>query len=249
MKVYDDKKHTHIRLLSLVIVCNLYTKDRVITTIGVGYNPSSIAITPNGQFAYVANNNNGDVTGGNTVNVLNLTENSSILSISDASFDGPYTVTINPAGTLAYVTNSGGTTITIINIANNTVTGIISGFDGPSGMAINPTNPTIAYINNYGSSGGVGSGNGNTINIVNLNSNTITGTVTINNPNPPYAAPAALAITPDGAYLYIANYVDGNPGTGTVSVMRTSDNTIVIPSRAFLVHFKLQFRQTVNMPT
>jgi YVTN family beta-propeller protein len=208
-------------LMTLVMAnANLSATERVITTIGVGYNPSYIAITPNGQLAYVANNNNGLVTSGSTVNVLDLVRNRSILSIADISFNQPFTVTINPAGTIAYVTNSAGTTISMINIATNTVTGTISGFHGPSGMVINPANPTIAYVNNYNDNSG-SSGNGITVSVVNLNSNTVTSTIVVD------LAPAALAITPDGAYVYVANYVDGNPGTGTVSVIRTSDNTVI----------------------
>ncbi len=193
--------------------------DRIVATIGVGYNPAGIAVTPDNLFAYVANNNDNTIPGGDTVSVLNLTTNSVVTTISDASFNQPYTITINSTGTKAYVTNSNSTTISIINIATNTVIGTIGGFDGPSGMAITPDGNT-AYVNNYGGPGGVGSGNGTTVSVVNLNSNTIVDTITVG------LAPASLAITPDGAFVYVINYVDGNPGTGTTSVIRTSDNTV-----------------------
>ncbi len=95
-----------------------------------------------------------------TVSVLNLTNNTLEQTISDSSFNEPYTVTINAAGTKAYVTNSNGTTVTIIDIATNTVSGTIGGFDGPSGFAITPDG-NHAYVNNYG--GPIaGSGNGTT---------------------------------------------------------------------------------------
>ena len=47
------------------------------------------------------------------------------------------------------MTNSNSTTVTIIDIASNTVIGTIGGFDGPSGFAITPNGAT-AYVNNYG---------------------------------------------------------------------------------------------------
>ena len=47
--------------------------NTVIATIAVGDTPAGIAVTPNNLFAYVANNNNDAVPGGNTVSVLNLT--------------------------------------------------------------------------------------------------------------------------------------------------------------------------------
>lgn len=195
--------------------------NTVVATIDVGITPSGIAVTPNNLFAYVANNNNYGISGANTVSVLNLTNNTVLTTISDASFNQPYTVTINASGTTAYVTNSNSTTVTIIDTATNTVTGTIGGFDGPSGLVISPGG-IFAYVNNYGGPGGVGSGNGTTVRVVNLQSNTIVG--------PPITvglAPAAMAITPDGAFVYVLNYVDGNPGTGTISVIQTSNNTVV----------------------
>jgi YVTN family beta-propeller protein len=193
--------------------------NKVAATIGVGQSPSGIAVTPNNLFAYVANNNNNSIPNGDTVSVLNLTNNTVEHTITDTSFNEPYTVTINAAGTKAYVTNSNGTTVTIIDIATNTVIGTISGFDGPSGFVITPDG-SHAYVNNYGGPI-VGSGNGTTVNVVDLNSNMIVG--------PPITvgqAPAALAITPDGAYVYVISYVDGNPGTGTISIINTAGNTV-----------------------
>ena len=196
------------------------TPNTVLTTIGVGPNPAGLAITPNNLFAYVANNNNVGISGGSSVSVLNLTNNTVETTISDSSFNQPYTVTINASGTKAYVTNTNSTTVSIIDLATNVVTSTIGGFDGPSGFVIAP-NGTIAYVNNYGGPSGVGSGNGTTVSVVDLNSNSIIATITVG------LAPAAMAITPNGAYVYVVNYVDGNPGNGTISVIETSTNTVV----------------------
>ncbi len=201
--------------------------NTVVATINVGVTPAGLAITPNSLYAYVANNNNYEIAGSDSVSVLNLSNNTlqqTILehSVTSTTFTQPYTVTINAAGTLAYVTDSNSSTVTIINIATNTVSGTITGFDGPSGFVINPANPSIAYVNNYGGPDGVGSGFGNTVRVVNLNTNTVVGPSIIVG-----QAPAAMAISPNGAYLYVANYVDGNTGTGTISVVQTSNNTVV----------------------
>lgn len=158
------------------------------------------------------------------MSVLNLTNNTLETTITDASFSQPYTVTINKAGTRAYITNSTSTTITIIGIPSNTVLGTITGFDGPSGMVITPSG-TRAYVNNYGAGMPLPSGMGNTVNVVDLTTNMIIGPAIVVD-----QAPAALAITPDGAFVYVACYVDGNPGTGTINIIRTSDNTVVGPT-------------------
>ena len=195
--------------------------NTVIATINVGVTPAGMAITPDSHYAYVANNNNYGVPCEDNVSVLNLHHNTLHTTINDGSFNQPYTITMNADGSKAYVTNSNSTTITIIDTDNNTVIGVIGGFDGPSGMVITPDG-TTAYVNNYGGPEGVGSGNGTTVRIVDLNANSIIGQpITVG------LAPAALAITPDGNYVYVANYVDGNPGTGTISIIQTSNNTVV----------------------
>jgi YVTN family beta-propeller protein len=171
---------------------------------------------------YVANNNNYGITGSDSVSVFDAKGNGKLLTtIFDSSFNEPYTVTIDSEGLLGYVTNSASTTVTILDLATFTVAGTIGGFDGPSGLVIFGT---TAYVNNYGSSFGVGSGNGTTISVVNLITKTIIDTITLS-PSP--AAPAALALTRDGTKLYVANYFNGNTGTGTVSVISTSTNTVI----------------------
>lgn len=224
MKKMQMIKNSRVYALALLFIGSTFAcaeePNTVIATVPVGDTPAGIAITPNSLYAYVANNNNDSLPAGNTVSVINLTHNTVEATISDSSFNEPYTVTINAAGTKAYVTNSNSTTVTIIDIGTNTVIGTIGGFDGPSGLVITPDG-NYAYVNNYGGPGGVGSGNGTTVRVVDLNTNTIVGpALTVG------LAPAALAITPDGAYVYVINYVDGNLGTGTISIINTSDNSV-----------------------
>jgi YVTN family beta-propeller protein len=226
------KKNIHHYFLSAacLMVPSMHAKNNnntVVATISTGVNPAGIAITSNSRTAYVANNNNYGIAAQNSVSVLDLKNNSLEQNIADASFDEPYTVTLGILDNSAYITNSNSSTITILNTANNTVSGIINGFDGPSGMVITPAG-NMAYVNNYGSAAGVGSGNGTTLNVVDLNSNTIIGTpITVG------TAPAAMALSPDGIYLYVINYQTGQPGTGTMSVIETETNSVVATVTGF----------------
>lgn len=221
MATYFPIRYFFIPLSLATIFLRAAQPNTVVATINVGVNPAGLAITPDSRFAYVANNNNYTMPNADTVSVLNLTNNLLETTITSPVFNEPYTVTMNPAGTTAYVTNSNSTTISIINVATNTVTGTIGGFDGPSGMVITPDGAT-AYVNNYGGPEGVGSGNATTVRVVNLETNTIVGSpITVG------LAPAALAMSPNGAFVYVINYVDGNPGTGTMSIIQTSNNTVV----------------------
>ncbi len=210
-----------IFLMSAVTQIRATAPNTVVATIPVGVTPAGLAVTPDNKFVYVGNNNNYGITGADSVSVLDAATNLPKTTIFHPSFNEPYTITINAAGTKAYVTNSNGTTVTIIDIATNTVSGVITGFDGPSGFAITP-DQTKAYVNNYGGPSGVQSGNGKTVRVVDLQSNAIVGApITVG------TAPAGLAVTPNGAFVYVINYIDGNPTTGTISIIRTSDNTVV----------------------
>ncbi len=195
-------------------------KNTVIATINTGVNPDAMAITPDNHYGYVVNNNNYGIASQDSVSVLNLNNNTLKETIHDSSFKGPFRVTISPDGKKVYVANSDGTTISIIDTKSNKVIGVIDGFDGPSGVAITP-HGKFAYVNNYGSFGGAGSGNGKTVSVVDLKTNTIIQEITVG------LAPAALALSPDGKFVYIINYVDGNPDTGTMNIIRTKNNTVV----------------------
>ena len=74
-------------------------------------------------------------------------------------------------------------------------------------MAIAPDGST-AYITNH---------NSNNVSVLDTATNTISATVAVG------TSPAGIAITPDGANVYVANEISG---TGTVSVINTSNNTV-----------------------
>ncbi len=187
----------------------------VYNTFPVGVTPTSIALSSDGTKAFVANNNNYVIPNSDSVSVLDLVNGIPLTTITDASFNQPYTITIN--GTIGYVTNSAASTITRINTVSNTVIGTIGGFDGPSGMVINGT---TGYVNNYGASPGAGSGSATTMCFVNLVSNTVTGSMGVG------LAPAALTINPSKTKIYNALYTTGNTGEGVVAVINIPSNTI-----------------------
>lgn len=178
--------------------------------INTGITPTGISLTC--HKAYVANNNNYGVIGQDSVTVIDLCDNRVIKTIYDPSFNQPYTVTIHH--NKAYVSNSNGTTVTVICTKKDRVIDVIDGFDGPSGVAIQGK---YAYVNNYGGPGGLGSGNGTTVSVVDLKTKTIINTITTD------LAPAALAI--NKKYLYVINYVDGIQGT--MNIIKLKTNTII----------------------
>ena len=76
--------------------------DPVVTdTIGVGDGPFSVAVSPDGTRAYIAN------VGSDTVSVIDTTTNPPAVQGTPIGVgDGPFGVAVSPDGTRAYVTNA-----------------------------------------------------------------------------------------------------------------------------------------------
>jgi YVTN family beta-propeller protein len=163
----------------------------------------------------VANNNNFAVKDAQTVSVLNLQTGLTQQTISDPSFVGAYRIAIDAAGRNAYVCNSDSTTLSIIDVTTNKVTHVIDGFNGPGGIVLSNTRP-LAYVTNFGQNS-----DGHTVSVVNVNRRKIVATILV------ALAPQALALSPDDRFVYVVSYVNGEAGTGTLSVIRTRDNSVI----------------------
>ena len=87
----------------------------VTDTDGTFSSPYGIAITPDGNYAYVAN------YGSSTVSVIDI--NSNTVTTSIAVGTSPYAVAVTPDGAFVYVTNSGDDTVSVIDTTDNTVVG------------------------------------------------------------------------------------------------------------------------------
>ena len=171
--------------------------DIVKTTVTVGSRPYDVAITPDGNYAYVVNYNAG------TVSVIQISTNTVTATVTVGT--NPYAVAITPDGNYAYVANYGSNTVSVIQISTNTVTATITVGSGPSGAAITPDG-NYAYVTNRGSG---------TVSVIQLSTNTVTATVTVK------SGPNGVRITPDGNYAYVAN-----DNSGDVSVIQISTNTV-----------------------
>ena len=82
-------------------------------TVTVGANPLGVAVTPNGAYAYVANNDPG------TVSVIATATNTVVATVTVGV--NPYGVAVTPNGAYAYVANYGPGTVSVIATATNTV--------------------------------------------------------------------------------------------------------------------------------
>jgi len=157
-----------------------------------------VSIVGAAPFAYVINN---DLPSG--INVIDTATNK-VVSYVDGDASGPG-VTVNPAGTKVYVTNSDKNTVSVINTATNKVTTTVKVGNGPCGVAVNPAGTKI-YAANSGS---------NTVSAIDAATNKVTTTVKVG------TGPCGVAVNPAGTKVYVTNS-DKN----TVSVIDTATNKV-----------------------
>ncbi len=191
-------------------------KDSKKTT-NVGVTPTGAAASPCGRFVYVANSNAYGVKDQATVAALDTQTGLVAFTIHDASFSEPYAIAVDKTGRLAYVTNSASTTISVVDLRRRRVVAVIEGLNGPSSIALTP-NGKYAYVGNYGANGN----EGKTVTVVDLRTRRVV--------NPPILVdplPQSLAITADGSRVVVVSYVDGNPGTGTATIISTATHKII----------------------
>jgi YVTN family beta-propeller protein/uncharacterized repeat protein (TIGR03803 family) len=163
--------------------------------------PQTLAITPTGPFAYVANNSS------STVSVINIPTGQVVNSILVGS--GPWGAAISPDQTQVYVSNSQSNSVSVVNAASGGVVANIPVGSSPLGVAFTPDG-TAAYVVNSAS---------NNVSVINTASQTVTATVTVQ--SSPLGV--AMAVTSVGTFAYVTN-----SGSNSVSVIAVGSNPVVV---------------------
>jgi len=131
----------------------------------------------------------------------------------------PSYIQVAPNGKFAYITNQGAGEITVLNTANDTVSGTIPIPQGPPQSVSFSLDGRTAYVSVYNTRGSV-----HLIVFVDTATRKVTGTVTVNNHEPGPSTPS-----PDGPYLYVPNHnmVMGGPGDDVIDVIDTASKLLV----------------------
>ena len=111
--------------------------------------------------------------------------------------------------TFGYVTNGNDNTVSVIATHNNAVVATIPVGNFPTGVATTPDG-TRAYVRNFG----------NTVSVIDTALNEVVGTITVGDGG--LIVGTSIAITPDGAGIYVPNEFDN-----TISVVDSASNTVV----------------------
>jgi outer membrane autotransporter protein len=185
-----------------VSVINTTSKTVIGSPIPVGNFPTGVAITPDGRFAYITNQ---DAIG--TVSIIDAAGKTVLPgTIPVGSF--PLGVAVTPNARFAYVAN-GNDTVSVIDVGNNSApiaTIPLGTGTEPFGVAVTPDGQ-FAYITNFGN---------NTVSVIATATNTVVGSLI-----PVGSSPQGVAITPDGRFAYVTNF-----GDGTVSVINTATKAV-----------------------
>ena len=219
-----------------------FSLGRNITLTSSDYGSSGVSLMPNGEYAYVVEDN-----GINKTAVISTSTNQIVKNIS---MPEPCAITITPNGEYAYVSSCRNTnTVEVISTSTNQIIKTITVGDNPIGIAVTPngnyvyvadqgsnktsvistsTNTIIKNISGFYYPTGIAiapnglvyvsnSGNGS-VSIINSLNNKLIGNIA----TPYSSSPRGLAITRNGKYLYVTN---GN--TKGVSVVSLSTNSVV----------------------
>jgi YVTN family beta-propeller protein len=200
-------------------------------TIGLGGGmalwPVTIAVTPDGSKAYVADQGFNSVTGasggGNTVQVLNLLNNTIKTTITVGP--GPRNLVVTPDGSKVYVANWGvngvGTSVSVIRVADDTILTTIPMVDkGPYDLEVTPDG-TKVYVMLSGRS--TVSTDPGSVAIINTSNNSVAATVELGED----ASPSYVAFTPDGTQAWVVASQSGIWGLPPIDVFNVATNALL----------------------
>jgi YVTN family beta-propeller protein len=222
---------------------NTATNERVGGPIEAGKEPNSVAITPDGKYAYVTDGE------AESVSVIETGLRHNVATIKKVGED-PFGIAITPDGKYAYVTDRGSNKVAVISTqAKEVVKSITVGLE-PTGVAISPTGK-FAYVANHAD---------NTVEVINTETmapapgepikvgegpmgiefipggtayvvdeigkevsaiNTATMGVTKFPLSPKSGEPQGIAISPDGTEAFVVG-----PKIGPISVIDTGTNKV-----------------------
>ena len=170
----------------------------VTETLVVGSNPWGICSLPSGEYIYVTNR------GDDNVSVIRTSDNSVTATVNVGEI--PYGISSLPSGEYVYVTNCGSDNVSVIRTSDNYIAATIAVGDRPVGVCTLPSGEYV-YVTNR---------DDDNVSVIRTSDNSVVATVDVG------TTPYRICSLPSGNYVYVTNWNSNN-----VSVIRTSDNSVV----------------------
>jgi uncharacterized repeat protein (TIGR01451 family) len=145
--------------------------------------------------------------------VINTATNAVVTTIPVGS--SPFGVAVTPDGAFVYVANFNSSNVSVIGTATNTEVTRIAVGNNPAGIVLTPDGAFAYVVNNQSQNVSVINTATNTE--IDVDGNPGNGITRI----PVGAGAIGVAVTPDGAFVYVANSSSDN-----VSVINTATNTV-----------------------
>jgi len=171
----------------------------IMASISLPYRAEDLTMAPNGANLYVAESVPGEVVAVISTSTNTVTRNISIGLGPNGTAEA---MAINPTGTELAITQD--TVVTMVNLTTNSVTANIP-LGGSEGVTFSPNGSTVYVTNGFLGGGGFGA---NTVSAISTATNTVTRTYS------GMTEPIAVAVTPDGTQLFVANVGTYNAGGG-----------------------------------
>jgi YVTN family beta-propeller protein len=113
---------------------------------------------------------------------------------------------------IPYISDTGDGSVSVVKVLDNSITDTIDlGLSGgPYGVAANPSNQDYVYVTNY---------NDGTASAISVSYNTVVKTLNVG------PSPRGIAITSDGAFIYVANFIEGALGTVSAKDISSGSDT------------------------
>ena len=165
--------------------------------VAVGSNPRSVAISPDGSFAYVSALDAG------TVSRVDTATNTVTASITTGG--RPWFVAFAPSGAFAYVTDFGRGTVMRLRASDDTVVNTIPVGQNPRSVSFSPDG-VFAYV----------AGEDGFVRRIQTSNDTVTATIAVG------GLVTSIDISPSGSYAYVANF-----GLAAVQRIDTNSDRVV----------------------
>ncbi len=186
-----------------VSIIDLATGTQTFTLTTGGYYPWSIAITPDGKYAYVCNRQTDNGTG--TVTVFSITGTPATVTTIQLGQTGSAAIVSALNGSKMYVANSLSDTVSVIDTSTNTVSDTIS-------LAMFVTEPSMGGLpNNLALSANgqylyVSMGADNAIAVIDTGTDQVVGRI------PTASYPAGVAVDTVNNHIFVANMYGAGHG-------------------------------------
>jgi len=167
-------------------------------SIGIGNYSHSLCILPSGEYLYVSDREDDNVS------VIRTSDNTVVKTINVGEYPGG--LCCIESGEYVYVANRNSMDISVIRTSDNTVVSTIDVGSSPSMICSNPPGNYL-YVSLYTT---------DEVCVIRTSDNTVVQTINVGD------YPCAPCPLESGEYVYVANRFSGD-----VTVIRTSDNTVI----------------------